>query len=83
MAFGERPINFCFDEKELRAKDLASFANFYNSGNARTLYKLQRDNDREVPKQRQDSQVFRVNYSKFVTARQLKSFINTPRPCAY
>lgn len=83
LSFSEKASNFCFSEKVHDRRDLQPFGDFYNDQGARQLYQLYRDNDRDVPKQRRDQSVFRVNYSKFASSFLLKSFIKTPRPCAY
>jgi len=71
------------DAREIKGSDLSPFADFSNNLKSRDYYELFKSSNRDVPKQTRGDQVYRVNYSKFVTSRPLKSFINTPRPCAY
>jgi hypothetical protein len=83
LGFKVRPTEKCINERKITPAGLSNFLKLTNTKASSTLYQLRRNNDRDVPKNQQSSNVFQVNYSKFVQALSLKSFINTPRPCAY
>ena len=83
LGYKARPTEKCFNERKITPAGLSNFIKLTNNKASSNLYQIRRNNDKDVPKSQQDSNVFLVNYSKFVQARPLKSFINTPRPCAY
>ena len=83
LSFYDRAIDECVYERRLKSSDLRPFGDFTNEAASRALYKLNRDNNRDVPKINRNEEVYRVNYSKFVQSRPLRSSINTPRPCAF
>ena len=83
LAFENRPTERCLNERQMSGSDLSPFSQFYNRRESYNIYELRKGSDREVPKTKQGDSVFRLYYSKFVQSRPLKSFIRTPRPCAF
>ena len=82
VSFDDSPTEQCILDREVSESQFDNQRDYFNSRGSQVHYTLRRDNNRDVPKSKQDG-VLRLNYSKFVTATPLKSFVKTPRPCAY
>ena len=83
LRFLDRPTDDCFVDKLRRGRDLQPFGTFFNRRTVQPEYELFKNDDRAVPKAQQSDKVFGLYYSKFVQTNPLRSFVKTPRPCAF
>ena len=66
-----------------RTSEVDPFITLYSKNDAKDLFTYTRDTNQAVPKSQLFGEELHVFYSKFAKERPLRSFINSPRPCAY